>query len=809
MRRGDYDIFWRQVDTPLQAAQYLGSILEKVKQALEPKDQKDQKASDKKEPNVPKESTLPLESLLTTVSFVVHNLDFGTEDPDGKINEFLTFWQKSECTKEVWRKHHGMREVIRMLLLKREKADMTGPLVIASSTLHSGEATEEDNKSNEGAFTFSAIKKLTEDPKHRLAVVQSIVDKMLTVGQQMKINPKMSQTTILALSFMLRSLLQLGPISDSTLLRRGLAFLQPFYLWPQPICGVAKDTLSMLQNELISPGHNLRARLTAEALSGYQWQGQDKLPALFYLYDDSDIRVLSLARMLKLPTTELAKNDKRKARDVLDVNPLPPQTQAQLLYHIFKAEGELSAQEEEHMRTLAPEQLSSLYDRAIEALREASEQRDLETGITAKRQAIATVRADLPNAAQASQGKPFTVKLPEGPVELPRVPALLHLGLKAVLHDRYAFEDKVSASLMCVTDLYPIVNLQNQLEDLMSMFTGSEKKPLTLRLALCGGNRLLHQFLCAYLSVLTSKPQLFEGLQLRFFVLPPPAFQTQGSSSPNSSSAADWLASRDSWYFRNIYNPLRQPLFVVPQLSAEGLQDEKEEKHSDEDVSALGKLLRGTIETFSREASVVVPVTVFKVEAWLNPPEKDAKDPGHDQCIPVLVRVEMGEATTASQAARRRKVSESREDKEKLDPPELRIKYRKLISSGVVGPELVEDSVTVSQLTLSHFPGSRGGSYPDPCSSALEMFARIKSRPTKTSKLFDDPFQSVVEADIIVTDTEKRFELMVDDNAVGPFYRIRISPVLLDNAQLPAAGQKFHAKSQLTFPVQSFFPSLA
>ena len=65
------------------------------------------------------------------------------------------------------------------------------------------------------------------------------------------------------------------------------------------------------------------------------------------------------------------------------------------------------------------------------------------------------------------------------------------------------------------------VGLAESLAGLLAMYRDSSRAtPLSLRLMLAGGDELLHQVVCAYCALKQTKPELFEGLRVLFYVLP-------------------------------------------------------------------------------------------------------------------------------------------------------------------------------------------------------------------------------------------------------------------------------------------------
>jgi hypothetical protein len=80
----------------------------------------------------------------------------------------------------------------------------------------------------------------------------------------------------------------------------------------------------------------------------------------------------------------------------------------------------------------------------------------------------------------------------------------------------------------------------------------------TVRLCVQGGDKMLHAFLCAFLSLRRLQPEFFAGIAMKIFLLP---------SAPNSVAA--FIGRHDPWYRRHVLNPFRSPVFLSPWIRPE------------------------------------------------------------------------------------------------------------------------------------------------------------------------------------------------------------------------------------------------
>jgi hypothetical protein len=86
---------------------------------------------------------------------------------------------------------------------------------------------------------------------------------------------------------------------------------------------------------------------------------------------------------------------------------------------------------------------------------------------------------------------------------------------------------------------YPTSPAKRRLEMLLSQVASvaDVDDPVVVRVVVAGSDRVLHSALCGYLLLLSEEPQLFEGVDLRWYVVP---FDDNLLSS--------FIARHDGWY---------------------------------------------------------------------------------------------------------------------------------------------------------------------------------------------------------------------------------------------------------------------
>lgn len=844
--------------------------------------------ADSKAPEKPSTGAVPVETLISTVTFIV--LNFPLDVKSKELVDTVSNMQRLDSFREMCRKFPSLKDAFRFLALRIESAEIVGPLVIGCSTLHSIEefvkfsnfvfsptVDDTDVKAADGAFLFAFLKQMATEGltgyypyvkkkaepgdstpgtgpvsvsplmapaspaiapstpvlrpemktttilmNKRALILQHLVDKCLTLPQQLKMNPAVAETTLLALCFMIRHFLVVAPVLDRVFLKRAVATLSQFYLWPKPFGTYVMETLQMIQAEMVSPGTSLRLKLSSEfscaTFSDPSFAGE-RVPAAFYIYSSECERSTSLSRLLELapfPKEDWIK-DKRKPFMVRDANPLSPTNQALFLFNMLKNEIEMTEDDLKAFSALTPEAVESLLDRSLDIVREASENPDQTHDIRLR--GFMSLKSELHSLAAASAGK-APVKLPDT-LTVPLLPPLCHVALPTEL-SRYNPDSiadiTMAAKLMGLKEdeIYISNPLVNHLSRLLKHYTGPEKRPVVLRLVVAGGDRLLHQVLCALMHIRQAEKELLDGIQLQWYIVP---------WAVNHVSA--FLARHDSWYNRHVYSPFRQDPLLVPWCRSSSTDEDDEEE-----MCAPAKAMRSLMDSYIRHSNGHFNVRIYRCEAWHGSSALkggvEVKDGGAppDLCIPFIQRVEMSEVASARMYKERRNLSTVRlddilKDKSfKPSEPEVTVKFITLDLENQLSPECEEEAAIYAGLIVSNVPRKGDRTFPsDPQNSCLEMLARIKARTQRPqqrgvgeNRLAVEPRQHVIAVEITCVDPREEFEILVDDQVFGPFRRIRIGPVLKESAKAsnPAPWYRWPqmpADSIASMSFNSFFPT--
>jgi len=808
--RSEYNMFWDQAGSAKDATVFLDLILQKLQTALETKDYDSQQ----------------LTSLVNTVSFVSLYMDFKASD--FRIKKFLRNWQKEDQLKDLSRQCPAAKEVMRTLNLRVDGTDMVGPLIIGCSTLHSVEEfrvisnsvenptmDDSDIKSGETCFLYSHLKRLCLDKEQLILVLQSTVSKMLTLQHQMKLNPKVAETTLLALLHMLKQFIAHAPVTDPAFLKRTMSTIQQFYLWPNPYGTFTLDVLRALQSELVFPGSTMRKALVRETATAHfdrpskeeKTSAPTKAPAVYYFVDAEDRGSVIFANIMELYKFDPSSvGGRRKATSTKSTIPLsaggnlPIETQALTILNLLKNDLDITEEEFADFKKLSDDQIGTFFDEALAMTTKVTKP---DTAKDTRNRLLAKFKKDIMDAAKKAKGKDATWSLPDTTQEpyLPALPACNHLSIPG--KTTYEMVNKEELSLMCLTYMpYPTTPFYEQLKAVLEQYKDTRKrkegeKNLELRLVVAGGDRLLHNFLCAYLLVIQQNPEYIRYVDPKILLVP---FRT--------NHFASYIARFDSWYNRHIYIPFRSPQFILPWIKSD---DSNSYNDSNEVVGAVGQYYREAIEQYARESTVTNNVRVYKVEGWFGPAAKKTDMPDH--VIPFVQRVEVG-VLAAMEASRAGKSGGKPADDSKVEetlknfnynPPETTVKFTRMDLSGKKQEPITDEAISYQSIIVSNVPYKGDPCFPaDPCAKWLEMHATVHKSANKAAVaknvLLNDPKQHIANVEISCSNEKANFSVLVDGTPFGPYHHIKIKRARFMNEK------EKNYKQAITFPLQAFFP---
>eukprot|EP00743_Colponemidia_sp_Colp-15_P006226 GILK01006697.1.p1 GENE.GILK01006697.1~~GILK01006697.1.p1 ORF type:complete len:918 (+),score=104.32 GILK01006697.1:147-2900(+) len=338
----------------------------------------------------------------------------------------------------------------------------------------------------------------------------------------------------------------------------------------------------------------------------------------------------------------------------------------------------------------------------------------------------------------------------------------------------------------------------------------------TVKLLIAGDDSDLHRMVCAYAYLLFQAPDLFNNVDVRFYIVP-----------VGMNHLAQYLAQNDGWYRRHIFTPFSShPLLPAtspgdnPELRPP-LPPRDQELLAKERIILPTRALTTLLHDYLRTAENVHLLRVFDCQCWIQYPE-DNHSGLPDVAIPFLQRVELGvhAAARAHQRATPKHFKETSSLQEVIDhksfkfaPLEWKIKYCESNLFGLGSSATCEELRGYQSIVLSHVPRSEDKGCPSIGSSdSLEVAmlsgdaskqeaallkkkrGRVQSDVGASMSAFWDTYH-VTWMEVRSMDRKKPFELLIDGELYGPFNTVRIAG---------SRGNKTAAN--MTFPVVTFFP---
>lgn len=360
---------------------------------------------------------------------------------------------------------------------------------------------------------------------------------------------------------------------------------------------------------------------------------------------------------------------------------------------------------------------------------------------------------------------------------------------------------------------FPKLALSSTLETIIREHV--QKNVNLLRFVVAGGDGTLLHVATAYLAIRQFQPELFNSLEVRFYVLP----------IGKENNFANFLATYDAWYGRSVLGAVYGLTHLLPVRTSGSDKVEKKlgravgsaqslassdlttfvdkdnySSATTQDLNAAGPVdanhlqrqdpnvvMRWALDSYLRDACHVLHVNVYQCETWSLIDNRTSY-----RTVALLQRVEIGAPVF------KYKMDNNllRDKKEKFTPPELCIKFTQMNCAGMARNTEPLDSRPYQSLSVVNVPRSSDkGLCACPTNSWLEMFTLEETKKKKSGKSENGQTHHVGYAEIRVEDRKKSFDLLIDGELFGPVFKIRIS-----------ACKANESSEIITFPVATYFP---
>jgi len=578
----------------------------------------------------------------------------------------------------------------------------------------------------------------------------------------------------------------------------------------------------------------------------------DLCSGLFYIHATDDKAAQSYVNILDLKPFKLqtARKSPYSSKDTPIPALLTPTVMALTLLNLLASDPYTAPGVESDataMRQVASEAVFIMYRKMQEMLK-ATQEHTMESK-EIRNKFLVELRMAIQAAARAGD-KQNLVRLPEKLVApyTPAPPSMLHLSIPVPTSNAsssFQFDPREQWRMLGHKAApFVSVPLFENLVSLCQMYRDPTRTiPLTLRIMIGGGDELLHQVVCAWVSLRHTRPEVLEGLAVQFGLLP-------FGSTRNHLAA--FIARHDAWYNRHIFLPSRAQPFMVPWVRAESSGGDNEAtsgaasatstsgsaaaasagmlspssaaaaasvEEEGVEVTPVGSFLRKSFESYARESSLTINPFLYQLEGYLTAdseglkPDLKAKQPpipGPDHLIPFIQRAELGILPAAAEYKKTKRlgVSVSPEDIvqgnhpsargfEYSTPIELMVSFTRMDLAGRIVEMVHEDPATYQQLLLTTVPRNTDPTFPPlPTAPYMELFGRFhKSDKTgkqanmaRKSILMADPRQHVVELEVTAANPNQTFGIMIDNQYFGPYYKVKLLPCFEPQPTTPAAN---------------------
>eukprot|EP00455_Lapot_gusevi_P017559 TRINITY_DN1940_c0_g1_i3.p2 TRINITY_DN1940_c0_g1~~TRINITY_DN1940_c0_g1_i3.p2 ORF type:complete len:193 (+),score=61.26 TRINITY_DN1940_c0_g1_i3:454-1032(+) len=188
-------------------------------------------------------------------------------------------------------------------------------------------------------------------------------------------------------------------------------------------------------------------------------------------------------------------------------------------------------------------------------------------------------------------------------------------------------------------------------------------------------------------------------------------------------------------------------------------------------------LYRSLVEMYVREAAIPAAVRLYKCEAWSQSPLNSNLGALCDQVIPFASRVDIGFSAPRPNVV----------------APSLRVQYARCDLNGNIDAMVLDESLSYQHLIVSNIPVTNDLCVPaNPTAAPLQMYAFL-TEAAKVKQRIRSTRAHVMYLDICTTNPEQLFNVTLDGQSFGPFYRLVIS----------AWNEN---ESQVTLPLMTYFP---
>lgn len=742
-------------------------------------------------------------TVVNSLALAATCLKYDTKAVAWKIGDLKPFASRSPDVKEL------------LELLQTATSDDTpvdvGVAVMSACTLHTtemfarmSEPLSEFPLANKevaclGCFHYPMLVHFMRGgPKQRGEVLSHCAHKMLTIKQQCKRSLARGETTLLSLLHVMRSALGTGP-APVYVLELCSNVLEAFRMWPKPCGSEAEALWQLISEERRFPGSHILRVHEDNAITAQS----DKGTKLYWVTDEGckdakarmqDMRLGTSSQNRGSAATEITRRLTELKTSNVQRPPgsqLTPSQKLMIMMNATHYQSPWCGGDIEIVKAMSREEVNRCFLGYTTLLDSLPSHRDFKEAEGKKKVGLAALKDDMLSSATKTPSN-GAVCLPRSlapPFDCP-LPAVDHAWHPTAIEVSLPGTRKVSSPAKVdekfLSFPFPDVQCKLQLEAILCE-SASVPKPVRVCIMVAGGDRLLHSFLCAYLSIWQSHPDWMAGIHMRFCLVP---------FGPGPHTVAGYIARHDSWYNRYVFLPATPRCPVLPFSSSDDL--------SAEDISYTplpGRVMRNLFEGYAREARHRARFFIYQVQGWKawktlagggGGGQREQSPPPPDQCVPFICRVELGVGVEA-----RARGKPMRDD----SVAELNVCFKTMNLRGEEALVMSENPGHYSALALSNVPSTKDklSAPAEPLRPWLELVATLQKPATAANAFSAHATQHVSCVEVGSKSDRIMFHVLVDGIVVGPFSHVKISKIAYPIHGVASA-------TPFTFPIQTFFP---
>ncbi|KAK3239177.1 hypothetical protein CYMTET_50880, partial [Cymbomonas tetramitiformis] len=355
---------------------------------------------------------------------------------------------------------------------------------------------------------------------------------------------------------------------------------------------------------------------------------------------------------------------------------------------------------------------------------------------------------------------------------------------------------------------------------------------VVVKIGIAGGDGTVHHCLLAWIHILLYRYDLLQGIKVQFYLLPCGA----------NNMLASHLAMHDVWFGGMVMSAVQSPLSLVPMLSAKGgggggghkIKDKEKKQAPGANIQRKSftgfrgdgdkgkasyqqeykqvlpnQLLQLQVQNYFREADIAMPISVFVCEGWSGSGKKQFQ-----HHLPFCCRMELGLTAYLADTCFKHSSSGTpnpgvarpnnlQPNDSRLEEQKYKYKLEAALSLNEVDMCGIENTTqtlhparSFLQLNLCNVatPADQG-LQPDPTSDnmmvqVIESDWYLKGRRGRRPPVEDfsnAPCYRAAKLQIDAQDSLNPFNILLDGELYGPFFKVRIYPCRLPGARADTA----------------------